>query len=145
MLATLGERLKFLRGKTSQASFAGELGLPQATLSNYERNRNEPGFATIRKICTHFGVNVEWLLFGTGVMSGDAQGGGMATELSPSDDACRGCRYYQCIESIVKTEHQDLRELSQEVRRLYQENARLERENGNLREKLARLDVSRHS
>lgn len=63
-----GNRLKELRGDTSQADLAAGLELKQTTLSNYERGRNEPNFETLQKLCSHFGVNLEWLVFGTGPM-----------------------------------------------------------------------------
>lgn len=46
-MKTFGERLKSLRGKASQAAIAEALGIPQTTLSNYERNKNEPNFALL--------------------------------------------------------------------------------------------------
>ena len=38
---TLGERIKLLRGDTTQAVFAASLGIPQMTLSNYETGKRE--------------------------------------------------------------------------------------------------------
>jgi hypothetical protein len=68
---TLGERIKFLRGDTTQAAFAASLGIPQMTLSNYETGKSEPKFGLIDTICTIFSVNADWLLFGRGPMGMD--------------------------------------------------------------------------
>ena len=65
---SFGNRLKELRGETSQADLAADLELKQTTLSNYEHGRNEPNFETLQKLCSHFGVNLEWLVLGTGPM-----------------------------------------------------------------------------
>ena len=67
-MTTFGERRKKLRGETSQSELSATLGIRQTTLSNYERNRNEPNFDMFWKICSHFGVNFEWLMKGTGPM-----------------------------------------------------------------------------
>ena len=71
---TLGERIKLLRGDTTQAVFAASLGIPQMTLSNYETGKSEPKFSLINTICTTFSVSADWLLFGRGPLrSGDVQ------------------------------------------------------------------------
>ncbi len=67
-MITLGERIRSLRGDTSQAVFAASLGIPQMTLSNYETGKSEPKFSLIDTICTNFKVNADWLLFGRGPM-----------------------------------------------------------------------------
>jgi transcriptional regulator with XRE-family HTH domain len=66
-----GERLKFLRGKTSQSDLSALFGIKQTRLSNYERCRNEPNYDLVKAICSHFDVNIEWFLFGTGPMRND--------------------------------------------------------------------------
>lgn len=65
-MSSFGERLKIVRGKLTQAEFASLFGIPQVTLGNYERGRNEPRFEFIKQVCSRFEINVEWLLFGTG-------------------------------------------------------------------------------
>jgi transcriptional regulator with XRE-family HTH domain len=72
-MKTFGERLKFLRGKTSQAELSALFGIRQTTLSNYERGRNEPSYELVKAICSHFGVNIEWFMFGTGPMRKSTQ------------------------------------------------------------------------
>ena len=65
-MSSFGERLKKVRGGLTQAEFAALFGIPQVTLGNYERGRNEPRFDFIKQVCSRFEINVEWLLFGTG-------------------------------------------------------------------------------
>ena len=145
MQKTFGERLRALRGRLPQQELAAALGIPQATLSNYERDRNEPSFEMLHKICRFFNVASGWLLFGGDPGQAAAPEDGFGDGLSTK-------ALYSRIEAIVKTEHEDLRELSGEVRRLHQDNARLyqeiaklEHENGDLREKLALLGRRRGS
>lgn len=68
-MSSFGERLKLVRGSLSQAEFSKRLGIPQVTLGNYERDRNEPKFETLKKICSLFGIKSDWLLFGVGSMT----------------------------------------------------------------------------
>lgn len=68
-MSSFGERLKKVRGNLSQAEFSKRIGIPQVTLGNYERDRNEPKFKTLEKICSLFEINSDWLLFGVGPMT----------------------------------------------------------------------------
>lgn len=70
-METFGSRLKHARGSLSQASLAARLGIPQTTLSNYEKGRNEPNFAMLFQICIELDINIEWLLYGKGPMRRD--------------------------------------------------------------------------
>lgn len=63
-MSTFGDRLKQLRKHEPQRAVAERLGIPQTTLSNYEKNKNQPDFALIEKICREFKVTSDWLLFG---------------------------------------------------------------------------------
>lgn len=67
-MKTLGERLKLLRGKTTQAELASTLGIAQTTLSNYETGRNEPNIEMLGLFISHFKVDIRWLMFGDGPM-----------------------------------------------------------------------------
>lgn len=52
----------------TQEAFAGRIGIKRITLAQYEGGRNEPIDAVISLICREFGVNEEWLRYGTGEM-----------------------------------------------------------------------------
>ncbi|WP_035060614.1 XRE family transcriptional regulator [Desulfovibrio sp. 6_1_46AFAA] len=84
---TLGERIKFLRGETSQAAFAASLGIPQMTLSNYETGKSEPKLVLIKALCERFRLNTDWLLFGREPMTIDGNSPGLPDEtISPQCD-----------------------------------------------------------
>lgn len=67
-MKTLGDRIKLLRGKASQQAFAASLGIPQMTLSNYEKGKSEPKLVLLKEMCSKFRLNINWLLFGIGPM-----------------------------------------------------------------------------
>ena len=50
--------------KVNQATFSNQIGVSQATLSELEQDKYKPSVDTIMALFTHFGVNIEWLLFG---------------------------------------------------------------------------------
>ena len=137
---TLGDRLKFLRGGQSQAAFAALLGIPQVTLGNYERNRNEPRFELIRTICLHFGINVEWLLFGTGPMRPEEAETGKEDEMETGARLRALVRERRLADEERRLLDAERRSLSEENRRLYREKAELLERNADLRERVARLE-----
>lgn len=59
-----GRRIRELRENAgiSQGEFAKILGIPQTTLSSYERERTQPKIETIQTICSYFNVDAGWLL-----------------------------------------------------------------------------------
>ena len=127
---TFGERLKTLRAGLSQAQVAAELGIPQMTWSNYERGRNEPRYEILNAICTRFGVNADWLLFGRGSMRDEKKD---QADSSPKS-SCPRCAK---LEVELDAERAERREVSAENRHLWQENAQL-------REKVAVLEGELH-
>ena len=133
-MKTFGERLKSLRGKASQAAIAEALGIPQTTLSNYERNKNEPNFALLDRICSIFSVNVEWLLFGRGPIRSAPSGPESHACMDRNDSTVN--RQVAEIKAELEQERQERRELSLENRHLWRENAEL-------RERTARLEEQR--
>lgn len=78
-MKTLGDRIKFLRGKASQQAFATSLGIPQMTLSNYEKGKSEPKLVLLKEMCSRFRLNINWLLFGIGPMNVDDVASSLAT------------------------------------------------------------------
>lgn len=59
-----GRRIREVRETAglSQGEFASELGIPQTTLSSYERENAEPRFEILKKICSLYNVDAGWLL-----------------------------------------------------------------------------------
>jgi transcriptional regulator with XRE-family HTH domain len=64
---TLGERLRLVRGVTSQKAFAAELGIHENTVSNAER-RDSATQDYLLKIAAARNSNLHWLLTGQGAM-----------------------------------------------------------------------------
>ena len=62
----LGQRLRQLRGKRTQISFGGLLGLKQPHYSAYERGEMSPGAELLVKIVELTHCNPHWLLTGLG-------------------------------------------------------------------------------
>ena len=62
MKKSFGDRLRDLRGSTSQAEIAGKIGVSGQSWGFYERNQKEPTLATIGSICREFNVSADWLL-----------------------------------------------------------------------------------
>ncbi len=67
---TLGERLKLVRGTTSQKAFATELGIHENSVSNAER-RNSATQDYLLRIAEVRNINLHWLLTGHGAMRVD--------------------------------------------------------------------------
>lgn len=64
------ERIKMLRQHTklTQQKFADKLGLKRQTIAAYETGIIEPSDSTLLLMCKVFGINDEWLRWGTGNM-----------------------------------------------------------------------------
>ena len=138
---TFGDRLRIIRGKQSQADFSAILGIPQVTLGNYERGRNQPRFELIEKICSLFEINVSWLLFGKGAMHLDDIRSPLlhseSSQVSAPEAACTCCTK---LENKLEKLELQRDEVVAENRQLHRDKEALLRENGELREKVARLE-----
>lgn len=64
------ERIKKIRKDEglTQKEFAKRLGIKQNTVATYEMGRIGVSDNVIRSICREFGINEEWLRYGTGEM-----------------------------------------------------------------------------
>jgi len=67
---TVGERLKLVRGTTSQKAFAVELGIHENSVSNAER-RHAVTQEYLLRIAEVRNINLHWLLTGRGAMRMD--------------------------------------------------------------------------
>lgn len=63
-METLGDRIKRLRGSSTQKWLSEKLNIPATTLSNYENNKSELNTKMISALTSLFRVNTDWLLFG---------------------------------------------------------------------------------
>jgi len=64
-IVTLGDRLKLVRGTTTQQAFAQELGIHVNSVSNAER-RDSATHDLLLRVAAARGVNLHWLLTGQG-------------------------------------------------------------------------------
>lgn len=53
----------------TQQDFADKIGLKRQTIAAYEIGKIEPSESTLLLICEKFGVNEDWLKYGTGEMN----------------------------------------------------------------------------
>jgi transcriptional regulator with XRE-family HTH domain len=60
----LGTRLKLLRKNRTQKEFASQYGIPQGTLSKYERGKLEPGIDFLTEVSKGEDVSINWILTG---------------------------------------------------------------------------------
>lgn len=68
METTIGDRLALVRGSVSQKEFANSLGVHKNTLGLYERNDRAPDANLLRLLLEGHGININWLLTGSGSM-----------------------------------------------------------------------------
>lgn len=61
----LGERIKLVRGKRSQAEFGLLIGKQKNKVIRYEANVDTPSFLTLSKIAEIGCVTVNWLFYGS--------------------------------------------------------------------------------
>lgn len=64
------ERIKVIRQSLglTQDEFASRIGISRSALSLLESGKNNPSERTVMLICREFGVNLDYLLHGTGPM-----------------------------------------------------------------------------
>lgn len=62
------QRIKEIRKEfnLTQTQFGDRIGVKGNTITNYENGNREPSNSVINSICREFGVNEEWIRFGTG-------------------------------------------------------------------------------
>ncbi len=61
-MSEFAERLKQLRGTSSQAEMARQLDMPQPQWARYESGRSTPSIELLAKICRAHAVSADWLL-----------------------------------------------------------------------------------
>jgi len=60
----LGNRLRLLRKNRTQKEFASQYGIPQGTLSKFERGKLEPGIDFLTEVSKREEVSISWILTG---------------------------------------------------------------------------------
>ena len=67
-MSNISDRLKQLRGPTSQAEMARQLEIPRTQWIRYENGQNSPSAEMLAKICRIHAVSADWVL---GLKDGD--------------------------------------------------------------------------
>ena len=65
-LKEIGGRIRILRGRENQTSFAEMLGITQGQLSRYERGTAAPSLDSLVLLKKKTGRSVDWILIGEG-------------------------------------------------------------------------------
>lgn len=137
---SVGDRLKCIRGTTSQNAFAAQFGIHRNTLVRWESGERLPDFDFLVSLVNNFGIAPEWMLTGKGDMH--------ASECSPSappdSEKTSDTSEVLKLKKNQTTENIDIRknktsdtseilESQQEINALNRELRDLLRENGDLR------------
>ncbi len=65
-LAAIGERLRGVRGRLTQAAFADRLGLERKTVGRYESGERAPDALALLRLWGEFDADPAWVLTGKG-------------------------------------------------------------------------------
>lgn len=140
-MKTLGDRIRFIRGLTSQMQFAASLEIAQTKLSRYERNTTVPDLDFLVRLSQKYSVSLEWLITGNASRESSQTSGGTPESLNTDGHADESSMLsVPGLQQELAMERMERRELTAENRKLHQEKEALLRENGELREKVARLE-----
>lgn len=88
---SIGKRIKHVRKEflnKTQKDFGSQIGLKPNSVSDIESGKNNPTDTVIRSISREFGINEEWIRYGTGDMkiSSDIKLSSYLAEISKGDD-----------------------------------------------------------
>lgn len=69
----IGARLKEARNAKgyTQNSLADAIGVSRGVITNIEHEKTEPQLLVVRGICSVLGINISWLLYGSGPMTAE--------------------------------------------------------------------------
>ena len=108
----LSDRLRALRGETSQAEMARQLEMPRQQWINYEIGKNAPGADIIARICRAHACSADWLLglkdsAALSVRAGDGAAVAIGANAKANAAAkgaadCRTCPYKKWGEKLRK-------------------------------------------
>lgn len=138
----LGERIRRVRGYTSQEVFARQLGISKGALGCYERGVNCPNVEVILNISRLCHVSLEWLMTGKGEMADTRVPEGPVAGDHGADGAAQPAggetgellrRHCAWLQQRLDAMEEERRDLSRENRFLWQRTA-------DLGERLARLE-----
>ena len=111
-MSSIGDRLKYLRGATSQAQIARELGMKQPQYARYESGASSPSADVLIKMCDVFLCSADDIL-GThrgesstvnvanspGAAVANGRNARASAHTAEAKTACRNCRYKKMFDA----------------------------------------------
>lgn len=109
-MSQLGDRLKLLRGTSSQQAMADAIGIKYQAWARYEKGEVAPGAEILAKICQVHAVDANWLLGidpnnrGTATAIGDGATAivGSNNKVSKAPASCVKCPYKKKLAALEK-------------------------------------------
>jgi transcriptional regulator with XRE-family HTH domain len=117
-MSVLSDRLRELRGSSSQAEMANELNMKQPQWARYESGVSVPGADIIEKICRVHACSADWLLGlkdngGVSVKAGDGAAVAIGSHTKATSNSklstpnsltpnCSKCPYKKKLEKLEK-------------------------------------------
>ena len=109
-MSTLADRLRELRGETSQSEMARELNMARPQWIRYENGTSIPGADILERICRVHACSADWLLGlndngGVNVKAGNGAAVAIGANARASAHtaeakaACRNCRYKKMFDA----------------------------------------------
>lgn len=140
-MTAVGDRIRSIRGPRTQKAFVASLGITTQALINYERHGCTPKQQILNKISNAYGVNLDGLLTGSGLMNDHCStSGGVSDDKMADTSAILHQENGQTFgnKGSAKTKTADTsailpENLTARCLRLADENAGLLRENGDVR------------
>ena len=108
-MSTLGDKLRELRGETSQSEMARTLKMARPQWIRYENGTSVPGADIIEKICRVHACSADWLLglkdksptvsAGPGAAVAIGANARASAHTAEAKTACRNCRYKKMFDA----------------------------------------------
>nr|WP_294468429.1 helix-turn-helix transcriptional regulator [uncultured Sellimonas sp.] len=103
----------------NQTDFGDRIGVKQGSIAAYENGLRTPIDAVITSICREFGVNEEWLRYGTGDMyiklSKDQELAAFVAEVYKEDDNSFKRRLLSVLSSLSEDEWKLLADIAEKI------------------------------
>jgi len=102
----MGERLRELRGKRTQAEIASAIGVKSVTYATYENEQRDPTYKTLLKLADLHGVTTDYLLGRTDCKSPDIEIQGICEKTGLSEKS---------VERLIGLRNRDPRSIHDEI------------------------------
>lgn len=131
---SIGNRLKFIRGKQSGEDFSKLLTIHPQTIYRYERGERKPDLDFVQLVANKTGFCIEWIITGEGPMHpSDLSTPTQQAITQPQTMPIESCARCLKLEAKLERIESQRDELAAENRKLWKENGDLREENATLR------------